>query len=35
MYNELPHTGFGAIVLTGAALLITGLGALARWLTRP
>jgi LPXTG-motif cell wall-anchored protein len=34
MYNELPHTGFGALLLTGVALVITAAGWLLRKLSR-
>ena len=34
MYNELPHTGFGALLLAGVALVIAGVGALLRKLSR-
>lgn len=32
MYNGLAHTGFGALALTGVALLLAAGGALLRFL---
>ncbi|MGH9248905.1 MAG: LPXTG cell wall anchor domain-containing protein [Acidimicrobiales bacterium] len=32
MYNELPHTGIGAAVLTVVALAIAAAGAVAKWI---
>lgn len=34
MYNGLAHTGFGAMLLTGAALVIGGVGAALTWVAR-
>ena len=34
MYNELPHTGLGAAILTVVALAIAGVGAIAKWIAR-
>lgn len=34
MYNELPHTGFGALVLTAAALIMGAGGWVMQRLSR-
>jgi LPXTG-motif cell wall-anchored protein len=34
MYNELPHTGAGVLLLTAVALIIGGAGAVLRWISR-
>jgi LPXTG-motif cell wall-anchored protein len=34
MYNELPHTGAGVLILTAVALIISGAGAVLRWFGR-
>lgn len=34
MYNGLAHTGFGALLLTGVALVIGGVGVAFKYVAR-